>query len=93
MLQTHVIWQTELKPLSGTNAKNGAITPSLILTVHTSHTRCDKVSEWVGGSLQCSRWILLILWMLLRVGIVPCVSKIDTLGLFLSLLKQKLCCW
>jgi hypothetical protein len=23
-------------------------------------------------------------------GIVPCVSKIDTLGLFLSLLKEKL---
>ena len=50
MLLTHVIWQTDLKPLSGTNAKNGAITPSLILTMHTSHARCDKASEWVGGS-------------------------------------------
>ena len=29
----------------------------------------------------------MILWMSLRVGIVPCVSKFDTLGLFLSLLK------
>ena len=48
--------------LSGTNAKNGAITPSLILTVNTSHARCDKVSEWVGGSLQCKRGILVILW-------------------------------
>ena len=24
---------------------------SLILTMHTSHARCDKASEWVGGSL------------------------------------------
>ena len=63
MLLTHVIWQTDLKPLSGTNAKNGAITPSLILTMHTSHARCDKASEWVGGSLQCRRGILVILWM------------------------------
>ena len=23
---------------------------SLILTMHTSHARCDKASEWVGGS-------------------------------------------
>ena len=60
-----------------------------------SHARCDKASEWVGGSLHCRRGrrrccrrgILVILWMSLRVGIVPCVSKIDTLGLFLSLLK------
>ena len=63
MLLTHFIWQTDLKPLSGTNAKNGAITPSLILTIHTSHARCDKASEWVGGSLQCKRGILVILWM------------------------------
>ncbi len=42
-----------------------------------------QVSGW-GGSLQCRRGMLVILWMPLRVGIVPCVSKIDTLGLFLS---------
>ena len=36
---------------------------SLILTMHTSHARCDKASEWVGGSLQCRRGILVILWM------------------------------
>ena len=42
-----------------------------------------------SGSLQCKRGILVILWMSLRVGIVPCVSKFDTLGLFLSLLKEK----
>jgi len=102
MLLTHFIWQTDLKPLSVTNAKNGAIPLSLTSTIHTSHARCDKASEWVGGSLQCRRgllgilWmspfgcrrsILVILWMSLRVGIVPYVSKIDTLGLFLSLLK------
>ena len=63
MLLTHFIWQTDLKPLSGTNAKNGAITPSLTPTMHTSHARCDKASEWVGGSLQCRRGILVILWM------------------------------
>ena len=49
MLLTNFIWQTDLNPLSGTNAKNGAITPSHILTMHTSHARCDKASEWVGG--------------------------------------------
>ena len=38
-----------MKPLSGTNAKNGAITLSLILTMHISHARCDEASEWVGG--------------------------------------------
>ena len=55
MLLTHFIWQTDLKPLSGTNAKNGALTLSLILTMHISHARCDEASEWVGGSLQCRR--------------------------------------
>ena len=84
MLQIHVIWQTDLKPLSGTNAKNGAITPSLTPTMHTSHARCDKASEWVGGSLQCKRGILVILWMsLVDVavgGLVTCMStKIYTL--------------
>ena len=63
MLLTHFIWQTDLKPLSGTNAKNGAIPPSLTPTMHTSHARCYKASEWVGGSLQCRRGILVILWM------------------------------
>ena len=36
---------------------------SLTRTIHTSHARCDKASEWVGGSLQCNRGILVILWM------------------------------
>jgi hypothetical protein len=63
MLLTHFIWQTDLKPLSGTNAKNGAITPSLTPTMHIIHARCYKASEWVGGSLQCRRGILVILWM------------------------------
>ena len=62
---THFIWQTDLKPLSGTNAKNGAIPPSLTPTMHIIHARCYKASEWVGGSLQCRRGILVILWMLL----------------------------
>ncbi len=80
---------TDLKPLSVTDAKNGAIPLSLTLTIQTIHAGCDKASEWLGGSLQCKRGILVILWMSLRVGIVPCVSKFDTLGLFLSLLKEK----
>ena len=53
MLLTHFIWQTDLKPLSGTNAKNGAIPPSLTPTMYIIHARCNKASEWVGGSLQC----------------------------------------
>jgi hypothetical protein len=47
MLMTHFIWQTVLKPLSGMNAKNGAITPSLTvftpstpLAVGVLHVRC-----------------------------------------------------
>ena len=51
MLLTHFIWQTHLKPLSGTNAKNGAITPSLTPTMHLIHARCYKASEWVGGGV------------------------------------------
>jgi hypothetical protein len=35
MLMTHFIWQTVLKPLSVTDAKNGAITPSLTPTMQT----------------------------------------------------------
>ena len=50
MLLTHFIWQTDLKPLSGMNAKNGAIPPSLTPTMHIIHARCYKASEWVGGS-------------------------------------------
>ncbi len=78
MLLTHFIWPTDLKPLSGTNAKNGAITPSLTLTMHIIHARCYRASEWVGGSLQCRRGILVILWMSLvdvAVGdLVTCMS-------------------
>ena len=78
MLMTHFIWQTVLKPLSGTNAKNGAITPSLTPTMHIIHAGCYKASEWVGGSLQCRRDILVILWMSLvdvAVGdLVTCMS-------------------
>ena len=86
MLLTHFIWQTDLKPLSVTNAKNGAIPLSRIPRIQTSHARCDKASEVVGGSLQCRRGLLGILWMSLRVGIVA-----NTLGtfFFFSLLKEK----
>ena len=78
MLLTHFIWQTYLKPLSGTNAMNGAITPSLTPTMHIIHARCYKASEFVGGSLQCRRGIVVILWMSLVdvvVGdLVTCMS-------------------
>ena len=37
--------------------------PSLTPTMHIIHARCYKASEWVGGSLQCRRGILVILWM------------------------------
>ena len=49
MILTHFIWQTDLKPVSGTNAKNGAITPSLTPTMHIIHARSYKASEFVGG--------------------------------------------
>ena len=44
MLMTHFIWQTVLKPLSITNAKNGAITPSLTPTMQA---RCYNAGKWV----------------------------------------------
>ena len=70
--------------LSGTNAKSGAIPLSLTPTIQTIHAICYKASEWVGGSLQCRRGILVILWMSLvdvAVGdLVTCMSsKIYTL--------------
>ena len=37
--------------------------PSLTRTIQTIHARCYKASEWVEGSLQCRRGILVILWM------------------------------
>jgi hypothetical protein len=37
MLMTRFIWQTVLKPLSVTDAKNGANTPSLIPTMEAGH--------------------------------------------------------
>jgi hypothetical protein len=36
---------------------------SRIPRIQTSHARCDKASELVGGSLQCRRGMLVILWM------------------------------
>jgi len=48
MLLTHFIWQMDLKPLSGTNAKNGAITPSLTPTMHIIHARCRQIRNiWI----------------------------------------------
>jgi len=44
MLMTHFIWQTVLKQLSVTNAKNGAITPSLTPTMQA---RCYNAGKWV----------------------------------------------
>ena len=40
-----------------------AIPLSRIPRIQTSHARCDKASELVGGSLQCRRGMLVILWM------------------------------
>ena len=44
MLMTRFIWQTVLKPLSVTDAKNGAKTPSLIPTMEAGHY---SVFKWV----------------------------------------------
>jgi hypothetical protein len=75
MLLTHFIWQTVLKPLSGTNAKNGAITPSLTPTMQA---RCYNAGKWVRatwrGITNLSKHVgallvlyLGILWMALLV--------------------------
>ncbi len=57
-------------------ASNGiASTPSHPSTVQAG----QNMGVGGGGGLQCRRGILVILWMSLRVGIAPCVSKIDTL--------------
>ena len=53
---------------------------SLTPTMHIIHARCYKASEWVGGSLQCRRGILVILWMSLvdvavgDLSLVTCMS-------------------
>jgi hypothetical protein len=47
MLLTYFIWQTVWKPLSGTNAKNGAITPSLTPTLQA---RCYDAGKWVWAT-------------------------------------------
>ena len=75
MLLTHFIWQTDLKPLSGTNAKNGAIPLSLTPTMHIIHARCYKASEWVarqdsdggrGTEKMCTLHAVFVLWICLR---------------------------
>jgi hypothetical protein len=87
MLMTHFIWQTVLRPLSVTNAKNAALTPSLTPTMQA---RCYNAGKWVRatwrGITNSSKHLgalLVVLGDLVDVaawGIVPCVSKIDTLG-------------
>ena len=47
MLLTYFIWQTVLKQLSGTNAKNGAITPSLTPTMQA---RCYNAGKRVRAT-------------------------------------------
>ena len=47
----------------GYECQERSIPLSLTPTIQTIHAICDKVSEWVGGSLQCRRGLLGILWM------------------------------
>jgi hypothetical protein len=66
MLMTHFIWQTGLKPLSGTDAKNGAITPSLTPTMQAG---CYNAGTWVRatwrGITNSSKYLgaLLVLYL------------------------------
>ena len=51
---THFICQTDLKPSSVTNGRNGAITPSFTPTMQA---RCDNAGKWVrwgmgGGRME-----------------------------------------
>ena len=85
MLLTHFIWQTVLKPLSGTNAKNGAITPSLTPTIHTIQymqgvTKQVSVVRDGGGGTNRQGNKCVCGWGGVGLGgrggeIVPCVSK------------------
>ena len=54
------------------NGRNGIVsTPSHPSTVQAG----QNMGVGGGGGLQCRRSILVILWMSLHVGIVPCVSN------------------
>ena len=66
MLLTHVIWQTDLKPLSGTNAKNGAI-PFLSLgrCIQVMQGVTKQVSGW-GGVYSALVHVVFVLWVCLR---------------------------
>ena len=66
MLLTHFIWQTVLKPLSGTNAKNGAITPSLTRTMQARCYNAGKLvrATWKGiTNLSKHLGALLVLYL------------------------------
>jgi hypothetical protein len=91
---TRFIWQTVLKLLSVTDAKNGAITPSLIplqcryrqdLDGGTKH-RTNVYAACIGG-VVCLSLDICKVWR-----IIPCVYKIYTLGQFQfhSLLRRSL---
>jgi len=94
MLMTHFIWQTGLKPLSVTNAKNGAIHPFSHSYNAGQVLQCRQVGEGnmerYNQFIETSRSSLGVvpgdLVDVAAWGIVPCVSKIDTLGHFHSLL-------
>ncbi len=92
MLLTHFIWQTVLKPLSGTNATRvgGNRTMRIQGDGHQhNHLRrlacllaCYNGPAFTRLSL-CRGSLGVVLGDLVDVaawGIVPCVSKIDTLG-------------
>ena len=76
MLLTHFIWQTDLKPLSGTNAKNGAITPSLTPTMQA---RCYNAGKWVRttwrGITNSSRHLGALLVLYLGVPWTPLLGE------------------
>jgi len=56
---------------------NTGLGTHLTWTMHTSHARCDKASEWVEG--PSSGAVIGDLVDAAAWGVVPCVSKIYTL--------------
>ena len=83
MLWIHVIWQTDLKPLSVTNAKNGEQTPFLAYRGYKQVMQgvTKQVSWWGGTSEVFGRHCLgnRVVHVGTLVDVAVCGSKIYTL--------------
>ena len=81
MLMTRFIWQTVLKPLSVTDAKNGANTPSLIPTMEAGHysiqvgaVNMERYNQFIEVSRSSLGVVLGDVVDVAAWGIVPCLN-------------------